>query len=265
MTPDGGDRAPSALARNRAVWRSVNEQFTDVDADERWAATEIEWGLFHHPEREVAALGDVAGRAVLEIGCGTAYLSAWLIRRGADAIAVDLSRAQLDSARRCQERFGLRFPLAEVDGERLPFAAGSFDLVVSEYGAGPWCDPARWIPEAARVLRPGGRLVFLTNSVLAALCVPEESGPAGDRLLRGQRELLPVTWPGGGVEHHPGHGDWIRELVDAGFVVDRLVELYPPPSAVAPDFYEIVTPAWAGRWPAEDLWIAHLPSAAADR
>ena len=74
------------------------------------------------------------------------------------------------SARRCQERFAIRFPLAEADGDHLPFRAGSFDLVVSEYGAGPWCEPGRWLAEARRVLRPGGRLVFLTNSVLAALC-----------------------------------------------------------------------------------------------
>ena len=259
--PEAGPQRASSRSdrdRNREVWRSVNEQFTDADADQRWSDDEISWGLFRHPERELAVLGEIAGLDVLEIGCGTAYVSAWLARAGASPVAVDLSRAQLRSARRCQARFDLRFPLAEVDGEDLPFAGGSFDLVVSEYGAGPWCHPGRWLAEAARVLRPGGRLVFLTNSVLAALCVPAEGGPAGDRLLRGQRDLLPVAWPGGGVEHHPGHGDWIRELVGAGFVVDALHELYPPVAAEGPDFYEIVTPEWAERWPAEDLWVAHL-------
>jgi SAM-dependent methyltransferase len=251
----------SALARNRAVWRSVNAQFTDADADERWAAPEITWGLFRHPEREVRVLGSIEGCDVLEIGCGTAYMSAWLARAGARPVAIDLSGEQLRTAARCQDRYRIRFPVAEADGQRLPFAAGSFDLVVSEYGAGPWCDPARWLPEAARVLRPGGRLVFLTNSVLAALCVPAEGGPAGDRLLRSASELRPVTWPGGGVEHHPGHGDWIRELVGAGFVVDQLRELHPPEGAAAPEFYEIVSPEWAGRWPAEDLWVAHLDRA----
>lgn len=250
--------AGSTVARNREVWRSVNEQFTDADADERWAASEVSWGLFRHLERDVGALGAVAGLDVLEIGCGTAYLSAWLSRAGARTTAVDLSPAQLASARRCQERFALAFDLIEADGERLPFAARSFDLVVSEYGAAPWCEPGRWLDDAARVLRPGGRLVFLTNSVLAALCVPAESGPAGDRLQRAQRELSPVTWPGGGTEHHPGHGDWIRALTGAGFVVDALHELLVPPDAAAHAFYEIVTPAWAGRWPAEDLWVAHL-------
>ncbi|HET7487139.1 MAG TPA: methyltransferase domain-containing protein [Acidimicrobiales bacterium] len=141
----------------------------------------------------------------------------------------------------------------------MPLRGGSFDLAVSEYGTGPWCDRARWLAEAARLLRPGGRLVFLTNSVLAALCVPADGGPAGDRLLRGQRDLDPVEWPGGGVEHHPGHGEWIRSLRAAGFVVDALHEVYAPAGAPSPEWYDIVDPAWASRWPAEDLWVAHLP------
>lgn len=263
---DGADVA-AQLGWNREVWRSVNEQFTDDDADRRWSAHEITWGLFEHPERELGVLGAVDGLDVVEVGSGTAYLSGWLARRGARPVAVDLSRDQLASARRCQERTSTSFPLVEADGGCLPLRDASFDLVVSEYGAGPWCDPRRWLPEAARVLRPGGRLVFLTNSVLAALCVPEESGPAGDRLLRGQRELDPVRWPGGGIEHHVGHGEWIAQLVGAGFVVDALHELFPPASAAEHRFYEIVTPAWADRWPAEDLWVAHLPAtgAGADR
>ena len=71
---------------------------------------------------------------------------------------------------------------------------------------------------------------------------------------------MPVAWPGGGVEHHPGHGDWIRELRAAGFVVDELRELYADGAAVPPEFYEIVTVEWAEQWPAEDLWVAHLGS-----
>ena len=248
------------LARNRHVWSMVNAQFTDADAAERWADAEISWGLFRLPESQLRLLGDVDGLRTVELGCGSAYFSAWLARAGASPVAVDLSAHQLDTARRCQERTGLRFPLIEADGELVPLRSGAFDLVVSEYGAGPWCDPKRWLPEAARLLRPGGRLIFLTNSVLAGLCVPADEGVAGDRLLRGQRELNPIEWADGGVEHHPGHGDWIRELRAAGFVVDALHELYPPDDAPTHEYYEIVTAEWAGRWPAEDLWVAHLPA-----
>jgi SAM-dependent methyltransferase len=247
----------AAVERNRALWREVNEQFTDADADARWDDEDLCWGLFRHPERELGLLGDVEGLDVLELGCGTAFVSAALARVGARPVAVDVSRAQLETAARCQTRHGVRFPLVEADGERVPLRGESFDLVVSEYGAGPWCDPSAWIPEAARVLRPGGRLVFLTNSVLAALCVPADEGVAGDRLLRAQREVAHVAWPGGGVEHHPSHGEWIAVLVRAGFVVDALVELYPPAEASAPEYYEIVDLEWARRWPAEEVWVAH--------
>lgn len=244
-------------ARNRELWATVNERFTDADADDRWREPAIVWGLFRRSEAELGVLGDVAGLDVCEVGAGTAFFGAALARAGAKVVALDLAFEQLTTARRNQGRHGLPFPLVTADGARLPLRDASFDLVVSEYGAAPWCEPRAWIGEAARVLRPGGRLVFLTNSVLAGLCVPAEGGVAGDRLLRSAAELAHVTWPGGGTEHHPGHGEWIRVLRDAGFVVDALHELHAPAGAVDPDFYDIVTPEWAARWPAEDLWVAH--------
>jgi SAM-dependent methyltransferase len=244
------------LGSNRALWSVVNQQFTDADADVRWSEPDMGWGLFRARESELGLVGDVADARVVELGCGTAYLAAWLARAGARVVAVDLSRAQLETARRCQEKFDVCFPLVEADAERVPLRDRMFDLVVSEYGAGPWCDPAQWIPEAARLLRPGGRLLFLTNSVLAGLCVPEETGPTGERLLRPQRDLASVTWPGGGTEFHPGHGEWIRVLRAAGFTVEALHELYAPPDSETPEYYEIATVEWASRWPAEDLWVA---------
>src|SRR5690349_9996697 len=143
-----------------------------------WARPEPVWGLFAVPERALGVLGDVRGLDVAELACGTAYFSAWLARAGARTVAVDLSDAQLATARRLQRRVGPVFPLVQGDGERVPLAGGRFDLVVSEHGAAAWCDPERWLPEAARLLRPGGRLVFLTNSHLSALCVPAEEGVA---------------------------------------------------------------------------------------
>lgn len=246
------------LARNRAVWAAVNGQFTDADSDARWGAPDLRWGLFGHPEAELGLLGDVRGARVVELGCGTAFVSAALVRAGACAIAVDLSRSQLATASRCQRDIGPSFPLIEANAESVPLRSGCFDLVVSEYGASPWCEPARWIGEAARLLRRGGRLVFLTNSVLAGMCVPESEGAAGDRLVRSMSDLARIAWPGGGIEHHLSHGAWIEVLRGAGFVVDALHELTAPEHAVDPAYYEIVSREWASRWPAEDVWIAHL-------
>lgn len=244
------------LDDHRAVWAEVNAQFTDAAAEGMWRRPAITWGLFAHPEASLAALGDVAGRDVLELGCGTAYLSGWLARAGARVVALDLSPAQLATARRCQRTIGPAFGLVEADGAVLPVRDAAVDIVVSEYGVAPWCDPDRWLAEAARVLRPNGRLVFLTSSVLAAMCVPAEGGVAGDRLLRGPADLRPVAWPGGGVEHHPSHGEWIALLHAHGFAVEALHELTPPPGEDDHAYYEIVSADWAARWPAEDLWVA---------
>jgi SAM-dependent methyltransferase len=248
--------SPHDLDVNRALWTLVNAEFTDARATSAWAAAEITWGLFEVPERELGVLGDVAGLDVIELGCGTAYFSAWLARRGARPVGVDLTGAQLSTARRCQQQFAVVFPLIEADAAAVPLRAASFDLVISEYGASVWCDPQRWVVEAARLLRPDGRLVFLTNSVLATLCVPEEEGEAEDRLLRSQRGLNRVQWPGGGIEFHPGHGDWIRILRASGFVVEALHELYAPAGARNPEYYDISSARWASQWPIDDLWVA---------
>lgn len=255
---DGSPPATAHLQRNRALWADVADQFTASDAASRWRAAGVEWGLFRVPESRLGVLGDVAGLDVVELGSGTAYLSAHLVRAGARVVAVDLSPDQLRAAQLCQRRIGPGFPLVEATAEHVPLRSGSFDLVVSEYGAAPWCRPDRWLGEAARLLRDGGRLVFLTNSVLAGLCVPEDGGLAGDRLLRPQRDLRRVEWPGAGIEHHPGHGEWIRELRCAGFVVDALHELYAVAGAHSPEYYDIVSEEWARQWPAEDLWVAQL-------
>ena len=249
----------SEIALNQALWAVVNERFTDAAAEDLWARPDVAWGLFAVPESELGVLGVVDGLDVVDLACGTGYFAAWLARAGARVVAVDLSGEQLATARRMQDRFGPPFPLVQGDGERVPLKSGRFDLVVSEHGAAAWCDPERWLPEAARLLRPGGRLVFLTNSYLSALCVPADEGVAGDRLLRGQREAYRVQWSGGGIEFHPSHGDWIRLLRHSGFVVEAMHEIFAPPDGADHAFYEIVSAQWAARWPAEELWVARLP------
>ncbi len=252
------DRRSQDAAINRDLWRAVNERYTDGQADQKWAAEDIAWGIFDIPEEQVDVLGDVAGLDVVELGCGTAYFSAWLARRGARPVAVDLTDAQLASARRCQEQYDLHFPLIEADATAVPLPDESFDLALSEYGASLWCDPDGWIGEAARLLRPGGRLVFLTNSVLVTMCVPDDEGVATETLARGQRDIERIHWSDGGVEFHVGHGELIAVLRRHGFTVDSLQELYSPVGATRHSFYEIAAPGWAQRWPVEDLWTATL-------
>jgi SAM-dependent methyltransferase len=240
----------------RELWTQVNAEYAADHAVRAWAAVDITWGVFNVPEQQLGVLGDVAGLDVVELGCGTAYFSAWLARRGARPVGVDLTLAQLDTARRCQDRFGLSFPLLEADAGNIPLPSASFDLAISECGASLWCEPARWVPEAARLLRPGGLLVFHTTSVLAAMCSPEGAGLAGRELLHPQREVARRQVLGHGVEFHPGHGEWIQILRAAGFTVDAFHELYAPPGARAHPYYELASADWAQRWPIEELWVA---------
>jgi SAM-dependent methyltransferase len=248
--------------RNREAWTAANAEYTDGQAAERWAADAITWGIWGAPEDELGTLGPLEGRDVVELGCGTAYVSAWLARRGARPVGVDVTPAQLDTARRLQGETGLEFPLVEASAENVPLPDASFDLAVSEYGASIWCDPHRWIPEAHRLLRPGGRLWFLRNSTIATLCSPDsEEEKVGTTLLRPQRGLGRLEWPDDlGVEWQLPHGELFRLLRRTGFDVVDLVELYPSDEAEEHPYYTYVPLAWARQWPAEEIWVAEKRS-----
>ena len=210
------------------------------------------------PEAEVKVLPDFDGKDVVELGCGTAYFGAWLARRGARVVGVDVTPAQLETARRMEEEFklGLRFVEANAEDTKLP--AESFDLVLSEYGASIWCDPYKWIPEAARLLRDGGELVFLRNSTLAMLCATEE-GPASTTLQRPQRGMHKLEWnvPDHEIEFSLGHGDWVRLLRANGFELIDLVELFADENTPDHTYYAF-SREWSEQWPFEEIWRARL-------
>jgi SAM-dependent methyltransferase len=248
---------PEHVRRNRAYWDTQAQHYV-AHGEESWATNEPRWGIWGIPEAEVRLLPDgLQGKDVIELGCGTAYVSAWLARRGARVTGIDNSAAQLATARRLQGEHGLDFPLLLGNAEEVPLPDESFDLAVSEYGAALWADPYRWIPEAARLLRPGGELLFLTNGLILMLAVTdlEADGPANESLRRPYFGMHRNEWPDSeGVEFHLGYGDWIRLLRANGFEVTDLVELRPPPDATTT--YEFVTVDWARRWPSEEAWKA---------
>jgi SAM-dependent methyltransferase len=196
------------VIRNRDVWNQLASVYAE-SGRRNWAG-EPSWGVWGLPESEVGMLTGVAGKDVLEDGCGTAYVSAWIARSGGRPIGIDNSPAQLATARRFQIEHDLDFPLVHTIAERLPFADGSFDVVISEYGAAIWSDPYRWVPEASRVLRPGGELVFLGNSTLLMMCVPDYEGTSADRTLqRDHFGMHRFEWPDGDeVEFHLGPGSY---------------------------------------------------------
>jgi SAM-dependent methyltransferase len=247
---------PEHVLRNRAAWDQWAGDYAGPGL-RAWSAAEPSWGIWGIPEAQVRVLPpDLAGRDSIELGCGTGYVSAWLARRGARPVGLDNSAVQLATASALQDRFGLRVPLLQASAERAPFRDASFDLAISEYGASIWCDPFAWIPEAARLLRPGGELIFLVNSPLLMITIPDEDGvPATDRLLRPYLGMHRFEWPDDhSVEFHLGHGDMIRLLRDSGFAVEDLLELQPPPGSTAS--HPLATLDWARQWPCEEVWKA---------
>jgi SAM-dependent methyltransferase len=243
------------LAANVDAWQARQEEQLTM-ARRRWAAGPC-WGIFSVPEAEARVFpDDVSGLDTLELGCGTAYVSAWLARLGAHPVGLDPTPGQLANAMHLQREFGLAFPLVRAAAEYVPLQDESFDLIVSEYGAAIWSDPYRWIPEAARLLRSGGELVFLGNSSLLMLCVPDSEGlAAGPELVRPQSGMHRFEWPDDPtIEFHLSHGDWVRLLRRHCFEIEDLIELHAPAGATTQ--YDFVTAEWAERWPHEEVWRA---------
>ncbi|MFI0901094.1 class I SAM-dependent methyltransferase [Streptomyces sp. NPDC020983] len=249
------DSSDDHVERNRRHWDESAAGWHGPLAREHWSRHEPAWGLWQSPEAEVTVFGGgVAGLDAVELGCGTGYVSAWLARAGARPVGVDISREQLATARAMQLEFGLEFPLVLADAERLPLCDGSFDLAVSEYGASLWCDPYRWIAHAARVLRPGGRLVFLRRSPLVGLCA--QVGGQVEAVLRRAQFGLRQVGDETAVEFHLPHGDMVRLLRSCGFVIEDLIEIQAPERPER-DFGNVPA-TWARRWPSEEIWKARL-------
>jgi ubiquinone/menaquinone biosynthesis C-methylase UbiE len=248
---------------NRDHWDSLAPDM--VAAGERlWASDQILWGMWEVPESEVELLGpaapDVTGLAAVELGCGTAYVSSWLARRGATVTGVDVSPQQLATARRLADAHAVAITLVEGDAESTGLAAASFDLVVSEYGASLWCDPDRWLAEAARLLRPGGRLAFLTSSPFVTLTSPRDGSlPVTERFERPWFGQTRFDWRGavdlpGGIEFVLAAPGWIRALRAAGFEVVDHREIVAPEDATG--IRSGIPAEWARSWPSEQTWCA---------
>lgn len=247
------------LDRNRAAWEKLGPAYI-VDGRNAWRGDEPRWGLWGIPESDLRLLdGFGSGENAIELGCGTAAISAWLARGGLRPVAVDFALAQIQNVETLQHEFDLRFPIIRSDAEQVPFDDESFDLAISDYGASLWCDPRLWLPEANRLLRPEGRLIFVTNSALLLTCTPTQGGPVSDCLVREHFSRYRVEFDDEGpVEFHLTHSDWIRTLRHSGFVIDDLIEVQP--DAHAKPRFDFVSVDWARRWPSEEIWVTHKAS-----
>jgi SAM-dependent methyltransferase len=131
-------------ARNRAAWDADAGNWVELGR-RAWASEEPWWGMWHVPESELGLLPDVSGKDVIELGCGTAYWSAWLARRGAQVVGLDNSERQLATARELQREHGLEFPLVHASAEATAFPDTSFDLAWAKR----WPNEEIWVATKA--------------------------------------------------------------------------------------------------------------------
>ncbi len=252
--------------KNRAAWQGFAQRY-EAPAEIAWKTNEPHWGIWSIPETEVGLLPkDLTGKQCVEIGCGAGYVSSWMARRGAKVVGIDPTPNQLKTARRLEKQYQLGVEFVEGFGEELPFSDSSFDFAISEYGASLWANPYKWVPEAARVLRDGSPLVFMTNHALAICCEPDEENenqPLSEKLQRPYLGLFNQEWEFSSdeIEFHLPHGDWIDLLRENGFVIERLLELGAP--ANAQSRYGWADPEWASKWPTEEVWFARLVKSSA--
>jgi SAM-dependent methyltransferase len=252
------EELPDYAVRNREMWTKANAVYTAQQAREAWATSEIRWGIWRTPESALHVLPEMKGRDVIELGCGTAYFGAWLKRAGARrVVGVDVTPAQLATAREMNEEFGLGLEFIEANAESVPLPDASFDVAFSEYGASIWCDASRWIPEAARLLRPGGEVIFMRNTDLVMVC-SVDAERVGEGLVLPLRGMNRLDWTsdGASTEFHISTSEMFQLLRRTGFDVLDFRELYAPEDAVDHPYYSYVPAAWAKKWPSEEIWRA---------
>jgi SAM-dependent methyltransferase len=239
-----------------------NREFWDSDADayqaahgEKLTAKPAAWGTWRIPESRLRVLGAVAGRDVLELGCGAAQWSIHLARREAHVVGLDVSAVQLRHARRNRGRGHVRVPLVQASGEHVPFADASFDVVFCDHGAMSFCDPEVTVAEAARLLRSGGLLAWCCATPLHYLMWDDDADRPSDRMHQGWWDLDGPQYDEGSVDFVLAPGDWIRLLRANGFEVEDLIHLRAPARGTT-TYTEFTDRSWARRWPAEEIWRA---------
>jgi SAM-dependent methyltransferase len=254
VTTSSSDGLTEQARRNRAYWDETAAGYQERHRDFIGRA-EPRWGIWQLPEDELRILGDVAGKDVLELGCGAAQWSILLARRGARVVGLDNSERQLEHARTAMAAAGVEFPLVHASAESVPLRDASFDVVFADHGAFGWADPRLVVPEAARVLRPGGLLAFSITSPLASLCFHPETDLIEPTLHRPYFGLHRLEGDDGSVNFQVTYGEWIRLLRESGLVVEELVEPRPPAGATS-TYWEPEELEWARRWPSECIWRA---------
>jgi SAM-dependent methyltransferase len=240
--------------RNRAHWDRQSDEYQERHR-EFINKPEPRWGIWQIPDSDLNVLGDVAGKDVLELGCGAAQWSIILAKRGARPVGLDNSERQLQHARRLIAEAGVDFELIHASAEEIPLADESFDVVFCDHGAFTFADPYKLVPEAARVLRPDGLLAFSHVSAIALICQNPNDDYVVEPTLRLDYFGMHKLDDGEVVEYNLPYGEWIRLFRANGFVVEGLIEPRPEAGATS-TYWNESERDWARRWPSESIWKA---------
>jgi ubiquinone/menaquinone biosynthesis C-methylase UbiE len=214
--------------------RDVNTRYHDVAAghyDAKWGIDFGDVGLEQVTAKVRKALGGHLGHheRSLEIGAGTGYFTLNLLRAGVieQATCTDISPGMLAALSANAQRLGLQVETVSADAERLPFADGSFDLVLGHAVLHHLPDLPTSFAELARVLAPGGTLLFAGEPSrygdrLAR--VPKRFAGAVAPLWRAALRARPAGWAGTGPEGAPDAA--LESVVDVhAFAPGELREL----------------------------------------
>jgi SAM-dependent methyltransferase len=237
--------------RNREFWDRESDAYQRRNAE--FIAGGMAWGMWQLPEAELDVLGDVAGKDVLELGCGAAEWSRSLLAAGARPVGLDNSSERLDRARRANAAAGVDFPLLHASAEDVPLESASFDVVMCDHGALSFADPFRTVPEVARLLRPDGLLAFSAASPWSWVCFDPVSDTWDERLHADYFGMHRDADPDGSVSFNLPYGEWVRLFRANGLAVEDLVEVRPPAGAASTYRTDSET-EWARRWPLEHIW-----------
>src|SRR5579859_5890318 len=236
--------------KNLAMWEASSDSYEKRHAEALSGINAMTWGLWRIPEAELHVFDEVAGKDVLEYGCGAARWSIELALCGARPVGLDLSSRQLSHARRLMQEAGVDFPLIEASAEDVPLPDASFDIVFCDWGAMTFCDPQRTVPEAARLLRPGGLFAFSTATPIQFLCQDVAADRLTDHLVNDYFGMKRLEWENE-VNFQLSYGEWLRLFRASGFVVEDLIETQPSESATT-SYLDDSEMAWARRWPMEN-------------
>ena len=247
-----GSQLSEHVRKNKDMWNASSDEYEQRNAQALSGEQTMAWGLWRIPEAELHILGEVAGKDILEFGCGAARWSIALAQRGARPVGLDISSQQLQHAHTFMNEAGVHFPLIEGSAEQVPLPDASFDIIFCDWGAMTFCDPYRAVPEAARLLRAGGLFAFMTATPISMLCQNMKTDQIEQNLVNDYFGMARFEWDNE-VDFQLPYGEWIRLFRRASFIIEDLIETQPAIGTTS-TYRNPAEVVWARRWPMENIW-----------